>query len=200
MLLMKQQKTFDGIFQNKTVLLFSSLTLLTLMILPFFTTFNEFLTSLALKSSFYRTIQDVLVPTEAKMVSFLLQLTGMEVRVQAFAISFLKDNVWQTFTISWNCIGWQSAVLLIITLLTGLQGPYTVRSKFETILFGVLGTALVNILRITVIFLLAYYLNRGVAQYFHDIGATIVFILWMFLFWYIAYAYVLEVNEADSRV
>ena len=200
MLLMKRPTHSAGIFENKTVLLFSSLTLLTLMVLPFFTTFNEFLTSLALKSSLYRTIQDTIVPTEAKMVSFLLQIFGMEVRVQAFAISYLKDNVWQTFTISWNCIGWQSAVLLTITLLTGLQGPYTLRSKLETILFGILGTVLVNILRITAIFLLAFYLNRDVAKSFHDVGATIVFILWMFLFWYIAYAYVLEVNEADSRV
>jgi exosortase/archaeosortase family protein len=85
--------------------------------------------------------------------------------------------------INWNCIGWQSFILLALTIVTGLQGPYTRRSKLITILIGLEGTFLVNIVRILIPTLLAYYMGYIPAIIFHDYMGTLLTLLWIGGFW-----------------
>jgi exosortase/archaeosortase family protein len=100
--------------------------------------------------------------------------------------------------INWNCIGWQSFVLLTFTFLTGLQGPYTKRSKLMTVLIGLEGTFLVNILRILIPTLLAH--NSGYLQaiIFHDYLGTLFTLLWMGIFWNYAFGSLLLRKENDA--
>src|SRR5439155_19791509 len=61
----------------------------------------------------------------------------------------------QTLFISWNCVGWQSLILLGLSLMVGLRGPMSLATRVQVIALGVLGTILVNIARITVVCALA---------------------------------------------
>ena len=162
-----------------------------LLILPAVTTFNEFLTSVVMKIKFYRVIQDLIVPYEVKMITIILRLFGIEAYPGLTTVSVGKA-VGQSFEISWNCIGWQSVVLLGISFFTGLQGPYKLYTKLQTVLIGVLGTFLINIVRITIVVLIAYYFGRVAGLVFHDYFSTMMIIAWLFFFWWFSFGYVLE--------
>lgn len=162
-----------------------------LLILPLITTFNEFLTSVVMKIKLYRLIQEFIVPSQVKMITVILRLLGIEAYPGLVTVSFGKA-VGQVVEISWNCIGWQSVVLLIISLFTGLQGPYRLYTKLQTILIGFLGTFLVNIVRITIVIIITYYFGRLPGMIFHDYFSTIMIIAWLFFFWWFSFKFVLE--------
>ena len=93
----------------------------------------------------------------------------------------------QTLFISWNCVGWQSLVLLGLSLIVGLRGQMTLATRIEVIALGVAGTILVNIVRTTVVCLLAAAAGYLPAILFHDYGGTLLLVAWLFTFWVIAY-------------
>ena len=100
--------------------------------------------------------------------------------------------------IVWNCIGWQSLLFFVITAFVGLQGDkYTNLSKLKALVIGGLGTFLVNILRIVVVVLVAFYFGQFPAIIVHDYGSIVAVIVWLFLFWWFAYSFVLESREAQ---
>ena len=93
-------------------------------------------------------------------------------------------------------------LLLIITFFGGFQGHYTRWSKIEAIIIGVLGTFIVNLLRMAITGVLAARGSQLVAIIFHDYFAALVFIIWLFVYWWFAYRFVL-VNEDianDERI
>ena len=159
-----------------------------LMLLPFISTFNHFLTRLLLEWNLYRVLQDVVVPYQAKVLSAIFSLFYISSRASDTGLwvggSFL--------TIEWNCLGWQSGVLLIATFLTGFQGKFSKMSRFETIIIGMLGTYFINLFRISFVGFLAIYLGRLWAGLFHDYFSLILVVLWFFFFWWFSYTYVLE--------
>jgi len=118
------------------------------MLLPVLVTFDEILTKIVERFFLYSFIQKHLVPLEVRMVQLL---------VVPFGVNFVAHSngmyVSGTFLqMTWNCIGWQSLLLLIITLFTGLTATsYTLTSKIETIIIGVLGTFLINVLRLALL-------------------------------------------------
>ena len=165
-----------------------------LLILPFITTFNEFLTSVVMKIEAYRLLQNFVVPSQVKMITVILRLLGIEAYPGLVTVSFGKA-VGQVVEISWNCIGWQSVILLLISLFTGLQGPYKIYSKFQTVVIGFFGTFLVNLIRVTLVILITYYFGRLPGMIFHDYFSTIMIIAWLFIFWWFSFSYVLEKKE-----
>lgn len=165
---------------------------ITLMVLPFLTTFNEFLTALVYKIGWYRVIQDFLLPFETRMIVVVMQFFGQQAVASPSGISVLRDGAWQKILISWNCIGWQSVLVLGVTLLTGLQGPYTKASKLECLSIGILGTFLINILRISLVAILIVYINAIPATVAHDYFSAFILIIWLFFFWWFSYSFVLE--------
>lgn len=97
-------------------------------------------------------------------------------------------------------MGWQSLLFFIITAFVGLQGDrYSNLSKFKALIIGLLGTFLVNLFRITIVTLIAFYFGQSVAIIFHDYGSTLVVIAWLFVFWWFVYSYVLESNDKLKR-
>lgn len=145
----------------------------------------------------YRLIQNFIVPIEAKMVVALLRLIGIESYPTLTSVNIGRPTViGNNATLSWNCIGWQSFILLLITLVTGLQGSYHYLSKLQAILIGVFGTFLLNILRISFVIVLAYKMNANAALIFHDYFSTLVIVLWLMLYWWFVYNYVLENHES----
>ena len=171
-----------------------------LLILPFITTFNEFLTSIVMRLGLDAVLQGWIVPTEVRMIAVILRLFGIYATVSQTSLYLAKGSGTLPVYISWNCVGWQSFILFAITLITGLQGPYARRSKVETVILGFLGTFLVNLLRISVVCVVAYYVGQLPAVIFHDYGGTILILLWLFAFWYFAHGYLLEPSEYEESM
>ena len=163
------------------------------MVLPFVSSFNELLTAIVMKIQLYTFIHDIVVPIEVKMVAAILQyLFGIQTLVSSECLNIQSAGRALTVYISWNCVGWQSLVLFIFTLLTGLQGPFTRRSKALCVVLGVEGIFLLNLFRIVFVVLLAFYVGYLPAIVFHDYAGTILTLLYLVLFWFFSYNYVLE--------
>lgn len=179
---MREKRTFTLIFALLAVFL---------AILPFLVTFNEALTHLVEKFRLYMWVQERIVPLEVRMVGVLVSPLGIDYLAHPNGMTVNGTYAGMT----WNCIGWQSLLLLIITLVVGLRGNYTLVSKIETILIGLLGTFLVNLGRLTLIVIILAYSRPLFAVVYHDYLAAIVTIIWLFVFWYFAYSFVLESKE-----
>ncbi len=176
----------DG--QKKTFLVIFSLFVLTLITLPFLVTFNEGLTKIVESTAIYKFIQATIVPYEVKTVAAMLYLLKIPTTYSAEGLT-----VNGTFLeVTWNCLGWQSMIFLLITCAVGLQGTYKRRSIIEAVTIGLLGTFLINVLRIMAVSLLGAYLPSVFAVVFHDYLAAIITIFWLFFFWWFVYSYVLE--------
>lgn len=184
---MREKRTFAIIFALLAVML---------AVLPFLVSLNEVLTKIVESIGIYMWVQERIVPLEVKMVAVL---------VSPFPMQFTAHQQGMTVNgtyaqMTWNCLGWQSLLLFLVTVAVGLKGNYTKVSKIEAITIGLLGTFLVNLLRLTIIILLLAYAKPIYAYVYHDYLAAIVTILWLFLFWWFCYSYVLEEKqERDDK-
>lgn len=193
----KEEGVYDEpLFYERSTFHFLFLVLvILLMFMPFVTTFNELLTKLVERAAWYSSIQDLIVPYLVRMVSVILSWLGVLTDASRHTITVRQNVLIEGGTIvyiSWNCIGWQSFLLFLLTLITGLQGNYSKRSKFITIVFGLLGTFWINVFRISVIVLIAHWWGRLPAVLFHDYGSTLLIIVWLFIFWWVSYHHILE--------
>lgn len=176
----------------KTIFLVSAITL---SVLPFLNSFNEFLTTLLLKSGWYRILESIIVPFETRMVVVLVRLFGFQAIASTNTVSIYEgvgELHWHKILISWNCIGWQSLLILVFTFVSGLTGSYTLRSKATVLLLGFLATFLVNIVRISLIALMLIHTTWIPAVTLHNYLSTIVSAFWFIFFWWFSYSFVLE--------
>jgi exosortase/archaeosortase family protein len=158
-----------------------------LAILPFVSTFDDLLTAIGMRLGIAAPLQWI-VPAEVRVTVVLLGLVGIHAGAAGNQlVVWNSSGAPQTLFISWNCVGWQSLILLGLTLMVGLRGPMTLSTRAQVILLGVLGTVLVNIARITVVCLLAALAGYLPAVLFHDYGGTLLLVAWLFSFWLIAY-------------
>lgn len=187
---MRQKEIFKKIF---------IVTAIILSVLPALVTFSAALTALFNKMGWYVWIQRLVVPFEARLVAVLIRLVGIKGLVtpgQQFAMILERPgNDFLPVQLSWNCLGWQSLILLALTFITGLKGHYKVVSKLETVVIGVLGTFLSNLFRMAFITSLAYYWNNFAAMIVHDYFAMFVALIWMIFFWWFSYSFVLEPGD-----
>jgi exosortase/archaeosortase family protein len=171
-----------------------------LMILPFVTTFNEFLTRVVETLGLDVFLTNWIVPGEVRLVAVLLGFIGIPTQVTSSTILLDKGGYIMPVYISWNCVGWQSFILYAATLLTGMQGPFTRISKAETMIVGLLGTFLVNLLRITSVAAVAYFFGQMPAVIYHDYGSTIIILIWLAAFWWFSHGWLLEPLESLEGV
>lgn len=190
---MNQKTTFKKLFAGIAILL---------AVLPFLVTFSAVLTELFNKIGWYIWLQEQVVPFEARLVAVLLRLVsikGIITPTSNFAMLLEKpDNTYIPVSLEWNCLGWQSLVLLGLTLVTGLRGNWKIISKAEAMLIGIIGTFLINIFRMAFITSLAYYWNSVAAMIIHDYFAAFVALIWLIFFWWFSYSFVLEAKEQGS--
>lgn len=177
----------------KDILIVTSILLL---ILPLIVTFSTVLTTFFEKMQWYRILQDFVVPFESKLVAVIIKFVGIAGKVTTgsdFSLILVKTGGEMIpITLEWNCLGWQSMILLGITLISGLRGNHTIMSKIETVLIGIIGTFLINLLRMSFIVSLSYYWNSFAAIIIHDYFASFIALIWMVLFWWFSYKFVLE--------
>jgi exosortase/archaeosortase family protein len=171
-----------------------------LMLLPLVTTFDDLLTSWALALGANNPLQSV-VPAEARMVVSLLGLVGVRA-----AASSSHIVVWDaagsmhTLFISWNCIGWQSLLLLGMSFVSGLRGRQPLTSRIQVIVIGVAGTMLLNLMRVATVAALEATWGHLPALIFHDYGGTILVIGWLFAFWIVVQRWILVPAASDDVV
>ena len=163
-----------------------------LIALPFLTTFQDVLTRVVLKFDLYDGFQNLIVPYELKILSTILNLVGIDARAGLSYITFLKDGKTEVIFLAWNCIGWQSFVFLLVSLVSGLSGNFTKGSKIQALLIGLLGTYLVNILRLTLVVVVYFAQSREFGIFFHDYFSNALSVIWLLVFWWISFSFVLE--------
>lgn len=187
---MKEKQTFKTILAGFAIIL---------ALLPLFAALNSFLTEGLNKAGWYRPIQDYIVPWQARMVAVAISPFGIDSRVtpgsRLSAFYMIKGGAAIPVDLSWNCLGWQSALLFFVSLIAGLCGAFSNLSRIKCVLLGLLGTLLINIFRMSLIALGIYYVNSVAAQIVHDYLAALLTLIWLIFFWYFSYSFVLEEKD-----
>jgi exosortase/archaeosortase family protein len=169
-----------------------------LMLLPLVTTFDDLLTTWAMQLGANSPLQAI-VPVEARMVVGLLGLVGIQSAASgSHLVVWDGAGVMHSLFISWNCIGWQSLVLLGVSLITGLRGRHPLEARFQVIVIGVAGTMLLNLVRVAAVAALAATVGVTPAILFHDYGGTVLVITYLFLFWLFAQRWILAAGPSDD--
>jgi exosortase/archaeosortase family protein len=166
-----------------------------LLILPFFTTFGELLTNVAMAAGVDAWLGQWIAPLEGRLVHGALALVGVPSGYDRSLLYVGTGPGSLALYISWNCVGWQTLLFLLISLPTGLQGQYTKRSRAAVVALGLAGIAILNIARITVVALVAYAFGRLPAVIVHDYGSVIATVVFLMAFWAFAYNVVLERSD-----
>jgi exosortase/archaeosortase family protein len=160
-----------------------------LMVLPFVVSINDLLTRTVEKFGWYLWIQERVVPWEVRLVGVIVRPLGID--FIAYPEGFTANGIYAR--LSWNCIGWQSLLLFLITIPVGFKGgSYTFFSKLEAFLIGLLGTFLINLARIAFTVVLLVVSQPLFAVVFHDYLAAVMTIIWLVFFWWFSYSFVLE--------
>ena len=169
---------------------------LILVALPFVTTYNDLLTAGAMRLGVVGPLQSV-SPIEARMVVALLQILGLHAAAAGSQLVVWDAGGRATnLFISWNCIGWQSLVLLGASLAVGLRGAST-EARVQVFVIGLLGTVLVNLVRVAIVCVLAAVAGRTPALIFHDYAGTLMTVIWLFAFWFGSQRWILGPGESE---
>ena len=168
-----------------------------LMLLPFVTTFDDLLTSWALALGANNPLQGI-VPVEARMVVGLLGVAGIHAAASgSHLVIWDSAGSMHTLFISWNCIGWQSLILLGVSYLSGLRGQQSWEARAQVLLIGIAGTVLLNLMRVAAVAAIAATVGQTPALLFHDYGGTILVVVWLFVFWIFVQRFILVAPAAD---
>jgi len=169
-----------------------------LMVLPLVTTFDDFLTTWALQLGANNPLQAI-VPTEARMVVGLLAAAGIRaVASGSHIMVWDRAGIMHSLLISWNCIGWQSLILLGASFVSGLRGRHPLESRVQVVIIGVAGTMLLNLLRVAAVGTLAATWGQTPAILFHDYGGTVLIIGWLFAFWMFVQRWILPPDPSED--
>lgn len=163
-----------------------------LILFPFVSAFNDFLTNWMISLKTYQFLSEFIVPLEIKWVVAILGGIGVEASATKEYIFIPTSEKKLLFEIVWNCVGWQSFVMFILTAVVSLTKKFTALSKLKAIFIGIVGTILINVLRITSVIWLYSFIGGGLALVFHDYGSLLINTIWLICFWMFIYSFVLE--------
>jgi exosortase/archaeosortase family protein len=170
-----------------------------LMVLPLVTTFDDFLTGWALQLGANNPLQSI-VPVEARMVVGLLGALGIHAAAAgSHLLVWDRSGSMHVLLISWNCIGWQSLVLLAVSFVSGLRGRHPLESRVQVVIIGIAGTMLLNLLRVAAVVFLAATWGQTPAILFHDYGGTALVVAWLFGFWIFVQRWILP-DETSAEL
>jgi exosortase/archaeosortase family protein len=169
-----------------------------LLILPFVTTFDELLTAATKQFGLVHPLLSLAAP-EARAVVALLGVLGVQAQAaggQLYVWDWTGQR--QALLISTTCIGWQSLILLGLSCLVGLRGGYSKEAKVQVLLMGVLGTVLVNLVRMTIVCVVAAEFGFWPAVLVHDYGGTLIIVAWLFGFWAFVHRWILAAQPSED--
>lgn len=185
-----------GLSTKDTIRFVIILFVIVLIVLPFATTFNEFLTRVVENTGLYRYIRSSFVPYVSSIMAVVLNfLPGLDVLSLPYGVVVNGVDV----NVSWNCLGWQGFLLFFASLIFGLRGNFTFLSKARVVIFGFFGTFLINVFRLVFTAALVGWSPRLFVILFHNYFMTFVSILWLFFFWWFSYTYIVEENGRSTQ-
>ncbi len=177
---MKTKRTFQIILLMLAI---------SLAILPLATSLNEGLTQVVEKMFWYKWLETYIVPYESRILAGVISLIpGVEVYSNIRGIELNGMQIYVT----WNCIGWQSFLLLLVSVAVGFGKRFTTSSQLMAFIFGVGGLFLVNVFRLSATAILAVYSPKIFTILFHNYFAALLTIAWLAFFWWFGYSYILE--------
>jgi exosortase/archaeosortase family protein len=184
-------------FGAKSLILWA--VLLSLTTLPFINTINEMMTRVAVSTRLDRLIETNISPPMATLVATILTYV-FQVKATSLgsSIYLIERSLPYNLQLDWNCVGWQSLLLLLLSLATGLQGEHCRLSKVKCILLGLVGNILLNLFRIAVDALLLKAYGPAVAIAFHDYATLPLTFLWLAAFWYLSTNHILSPRAAEK--
>jgi exosortase/archaeosortase family protein len=154
-----------------------------LLALPLVTTFDDLLARGAIDLRLVGPLDGV-APLEARMAAGLLGWLGIRAGVHGPDLVLTSTSgAPVTLWITWNCVGWQSAVLFAISLVTGLRGGLGWDARGQVVVTGILGTVLVNVVRIAGVGVVAATVGIEPAVFLHDYAGTLLVAAWLLAFW-----------------
>ena len=169
-----------------------------LMVLPLVTTFDDFLTTWALQFGAGNPLQAI-VPVEASMVVRLLGTVGIHAASSgSHLVVWDSAGSMHVLLIAWNCIGWQSLILLGVSFISGLRGSQPMEARAQIVIIGFAGTILLNMLRVAAVAVLAVTAGQTAAVLFHDYGGTILVVGWLFVFWIFVHRWILLADPSPD--
>lgn len=175
-------------------------TLVGLSILPLITTINDLLTQLALGSGLYKILEKYAVPVMVRLAGTVLEeIFKIETVISGSNLYMMTGGLPYEVDIVWNCVGWQSFILLAISLVTILQGKYTLGSRIKCVVLGIEGVVILNIIRVTSTCLLLLNGGYGPAITFHDYFSTVLTFIWLSGFWYLSQNFILDYKTEDDE-
>jgi exosortase/archaeosortase family protein len=169
-----------------------------LMVLPLVTTFDDFLTAWALQLGANNPLQSI-VPAEARMVVSMLSAVGIHSAASgSHLVVWDRAGAMHLLLISWNCIGWQSLILVGVSFISGLRGHHPLEARIQVVIIGVAGTMLLNLLRVAAVAALAATWGQTPAILFHDYGGTVLVVGWLFAFWLFVQRWILPADPSED--
>jgi exosortase/archaeosortase family protein len=169
-----------------------------LMVLPLVTTFDDFLTAWALQLGANNPLQGI-VPAEARMVVSMLSAIGIHAAASGSdLVVWDRVGAMHLLLISWNCIGWQSLILVGLSFVSGLRGHHPLEARIQVVIIGIAGTMLLNLLRVAAVAALAVTWGQTPAILFHDYGGTVLVVGWLFAFWLFVQRWILPADPSDD--
>jgi len=159
---------------------------------PLVASFNSILNWIVIRTGLYTLLRDWILPIQVRMVAVLLGILGFQVTDVNYRVLILERGT-QAYPILflWNCVGWQTFLLLLVTLIIGLRGRYSATRKAICVALGLEVAVLISTFRILVAALIAFYWGFIPAIIFHDYMGTVFVLTWIFLYWYISFKYIL---------
>ena len=186
-------------FGAKSLLLW--VLLLSLTLIPFIGTMNDLMAKIAALIGLDDFIETNISPQMAVTVAALLTYVfGVEATALGPSIYLVEHQLPYRLILDWNCVGWQSLLLLLVSLVTGLQGDHSRLSRWKCILLGLLNVALLNLLRVSLDALILEAYGPTIAIAFHDYATLPLTFLWLAGFWYISTNYILTPRGSREAI
>jgi len=172
---------------------------LMLVAAPLLATADQLLTSLA-QGAHLDAVLSHLTPPLARASAGLLHLLGLQAGAAGPDVMLHAGTDYTPpIEVTWNCIGWQSLVVLGVSLTVGLRGEPSRRLRIGLVAAGVAGTVLVNLVRIAAVCVVTAHLGWSAGVAVHDDGGALLVIAWLCLFWWLAYRVLSDGPAAASR-
>lgn len=166
-----------------------------LLVLPFFVTFNEAITKGVQAIGGDRWLASWIEPYEGRLAAAFLLLVGIPASVGPGSLILGSSDFPTVLNITWNCVGWQSVLLFSLSCVTALAGDHPRSAKIAAGLVGLLGLLLMNIVRIAVVGMVAFWFGNLPAIIVHDYGTILASIAYLIGFWALAYQTMLREED-----
>jgi hypothetical protein len=101
-----------------------------------FTVLSDLMTHTVLTFGWFRSLEYQLTPVMICIILALLHLLHLQACGTAIAVVLMRNGTSQNVLISWNCLGWQRVIILLLTFAAAFPLGYSWAAKFKLLLPG----------------------------------------------------------------